>query len=275
MYKRINYRNVEFTLDPNGKLTKMINNGDPKDIDIPAVLPTGEKITTIGEQFCIGYYYDIRIDDSISKVEPCAFTYAHVDGVSWPSMCPKIPEGCFSYSFVKSVTNIDNVIRICSNAFRNSNIKSLKWPEKCKRIPAGCFSESKLREITNIQEVEEIGISAFSDTSIISLEWPSKCKYIPEWCFYGSKICSISGINNVTEISGTSFTNSNLKSITWPSYCESSLYYVIMGMCGLEELDLSKAVIVNFGGDINYLGIKNVTFPYYMSDDMLNEAVRR
>lgn len=175
---------IKFKLNDAEVLVEMVNNDcGERDVFIPSVFPTGERICAIGHDFCKGSYLTITIDDNISEIEDAAFKYAFADEVVWSSSCKTIPADCFFDSRIKRVTNIENVEVVGSRAFNNFYIRKVSWPLNCKKIPKYCFKA--LDSISGIEDVEEIGEGAFSGSFIQEFAWTKNAKLFPIFVLLG------------------------------------------------------------------------------------------
>lgn len=164
--KTVTLDSVEYVIDSENQLIRMRKYGPPKDVFIPSVFPSDERIKSIGHHFTEGLYLTITVDNSISQIDHHAFTDAKAQAVVWPDSCLTIPAGCFVDSTISCVKNTDHVESIGNWAFNRSNITTFKWPSKCRAIPKACFASSKLKDIQNIQNISSIGTAAFWDVSL-------------------------------------------------------------------------------------------------------------
>ena len=136
--KTVTLDSVEYVIDSENQLIRMRKYGPPKDVFIPSVFPSDERIKSIGHHFTEGLYLTITVDNSISQID----------------------------STTSCVKNTDHVESIGNWAFNRSNITTFKWPSKCRAIPKACFASSKLKDIQNIQNISSIGTAAFWDVSL-------------------------------------------------------------------------------------------------------------
>lgn len=174
---------VDFIIDDQGVLLRMVNTGERRNITIPDRFKSGDEIKSIANNFCAGRFGHVVISDKITDISYRAFMMANVFEVKWSKGCKKIPECCFSESTLEAITNIEDVEEIGIAAFRGCLKGEFIWPDKCKRIPSECFSESGITTISNIDNVENVGPTAFAGSKLESIKWPSKCKTIPSHCF--------------------------------------------------------------------------------------------
>lgn len=157
----IEYEGVRFELNGTA-LVKLLNDGEPVDVYIPSALPSGERIDSIGRNFCKGEFNTIDIDNKILNISEGAFISSNVEKVIWPSSCKTIPNRCFDGCSINYLENIDAVVRIEDEAFEYTFwLESLVWPSGCKTVPEKCFMGSNVKAIHNLKNVVSIGGSAF------------------------------------------------------------------------------------------------------------------
>lgn len=227
--KMISTGGVDFIINDQGVLLRMINTGERRDITIPDRFKSGEEIKYIAREFCAGRFGRVIISDKITDIFNYAFTMADVFEVKWSKGCKQIPQGCFSESTLEAITNIEDVEEIGIAAFRGCLKGEFIWPDKCKRIPSECFSKSGITAISNIDNVENVGPTAFAGSKLESIKWPSKCKTIPSHCFscppcdYGepNSLESITNIDDVEEIGEYAFGFCQIETMIWPSKCST------------------------------------------------------
>ena len=221
MTRKIIFEEIEFEVDDKGRLLKMTNEGEAKDISIPSELPEGIRVNSLANGFCEGQYLTITIEDGIS-VEEAAFYNALINTVVWPSSQTTIPAKCFEESTISKILNIDNVEVVGDEAFSWCYaLYEFTWPSKCKEIPESCFYEAPLKSIFNINHVESVASGAFMKTDLQTFRWPDKCTKIPYYCFAFSKLEEITNIGNVEKIGGSAFKNTHLKEFNWPPKCKT------------------------------------------------------
>lgn len=271
-----------------------------RNVVIPHILKSGEKITTLGSRFCQGEYNKITISNRIKKIEDSAFANADVKEVCWSSGCRVIPDDCFHGSKIQKISNIDNVVEIGLNAFYSSGIRNFTIPPLCKTIGNGCFAYSLLNAaFLDTEALSRIGAQAFRNTPVlIEVVWPQNCLTIPDRCFYESNIKTISNIQNVKEVGAHAFEDSKINKMEWPKNCSTIPEYCFWN-CGIEELtglecvqtiergafasfsmpghsfkiDISNSK-VSFIGNGAFVGVgrANVIFPYYVLPEMIDSA---
>ena len=121
---------IEFRVDKNGMLIRMVNKGPRCDVTIPNKL-NGQEIKSLDSRFCSGAFGKVVVDDRIECVSSLAFADSDILSVVWPSSCSTIPADCFRSSSLTSIFNIDNVKVIGCGAFCYSQISHIDWPSKC------------------------------------------------------------------------------------------------------------------------------------------------
>ena len=118
------------------------------------------------------------IPNNYTIIESSAFSRANIKKVIWSSSVEVIPPYCFDMSNIKSIENIDNIIRIDNYAFNFCcNLKEFAIPEN----------------------VTSIGYGAFRGTAIKKISWNSNINYIPESCFSFSNLKEIKISNTLKE----------------------------------------------------------------------------
>lgn len=287
----MNYRqdNVLFGISESGSLYKMVNSGGGRpDVFIPKILPNGVEITKLISHFCEGSFKKIVIDNRIEDIQHDAFSDASAYEVVWPSSCKIIPEGCFRYSGVSAVTNIENVQTVHPFAFSYCPIVSLVWPASCDAIPEGCFRSSSIKNLSNIDHVLHIGESAFESSLMEKFVWPANCLEVPTKCFFKcQRFKEIQLPPTVSNISPLAFSDTGLLRIDWPSACKEiplacfcgSKLQEITNISHIESIDVnafaecsSLRKIDLSGNTIFYIGPKafcqvksqNIILPYYI-----------
>lgn len=136
------------------------------DVHIPAVLPDGTQIQTIGGNAFMGELFgNVYIDDGIT-IMPNAFSAAYIETLRWPRGISTIPSCCFSNSSVRRIEGLENITSVENGAFYGAIIRTFGWPPKAKEIPEDCFNGSVLEKITGIENVTSIGEAAFCETKI-------------------------------------------------------------------------------------------------------------
>ena len=230
----------------NNSLSMVINEGPRCDLDIPNILPSGQKIDVIKGDIFRGKYGKITISNDIKQILACAFYEVDAEEVVWPDTCGYIPFGCFQNSNIGTISNIDQVVVVGECAFRGAKIGDIIWPSKCKEMPAQCFSSCHIRALYNTEHIVLIGEGAFYKGKIKYFNWPQGCPVIPDYCFQGSDIETLSGINNIKTIGYSAF---------------SEAY-------NLKELDLSSLQIISID-ECAFGGLKKsvVSLPYYIMSD--------
>ena len=244
---KIEHDGVAFFIDERKEtLVKMCCAKTYADVFIPHEFPNGQKITVLGNRFCLrcnGVYGTIPIDDRIKNVYPNAFENASVVKVVWPSSCHIIPEKCFFGSNIRGITNIEHVETIETGAFSNSCILEINWPTKCHKIPKYCFSNSDIKKITNIENVTNIEKGAFTLTAIEEFTWPSGCHVIPTDCFLGSSLRTLKNISEVTSIWPGAFQSTKIEHFTVPKGVTGIGASAFRECSALKSIDLNDDII--------------------------------
>ena len=254
MIKRVAYENVIFDIETdNNSLYKMFNNSEGKpNVFIPHILPEGDRIDTLTDEFTNDWFHRITIDDDIT-VQDHAFYFAHVKEVVWPTNCTTIPTGCFLNSDIEKITNIQNVTQIEEAAFKGTSITEFEWPSGCTEIPWRCFGTSSIERLLNTDNITQVGEYAFEFCRIGQFKWPSKCRVIPKGCFFSCPIKSITNIENVLFIGSEAFRSVD------PSF----------------SVDLSQTMVSEIEqGAFLFCKKSNIVMPYYISEEKANMAFR-
>lgn len=180
---------LEFHVDENGVLRRLINCEEARSATIPHVLSTGTKITAIGSEF-------IKPDEICNKeYVPSGLIIG--DPAYEELMFRRKQELAAEATRFNKIIVSDEISKIEEAAFAYSNVDVVQWPQACKVIPARCFEHSKLFHVTRTEDVESIGEDAFADSGIIMFEIPPKCDSNPngvaKGCFRNSKIIKVLG----------------------------------------------------------------------------------
>ena len=108
---------VDFKVNSEGVLKRIMNFGDRVDVNIPSVLPDGTRIKAIDTEFCWGLFGTVTISNDITEIRREAFGYAKVHEVVWQAACTKVPELCFFMSGVRKIHNLNEITDIEDYAF--------------------------------------------------------------------------------------------------------------------------------------------------------------
>lgn len=183
-----------------GCIYKMNLPHDMKMVVLPSWDPIENiEISAIARRFWVsGYCEKIVIPSSVTDVNSEAFKDSFVKEVVWSSNCYKIPDECFFYSDIETISNINHVNKVERDAFSHSNLKEIVWPSGCNVIPKACFQYSSLARVANVQHISVIEEDAFA-----------KLLY-PVYLDLSGTICTIEEY---------AFYDTNMQNITLPYYC--------------------------------------------------------